>query len=164
MARRGGRDPAAEHLDRVAVVRTRRSSKAARLLDIVGRSPGVSLDRLVEVTGYPRSLVASELGRFRRAGQVSSDEIDGRLCYWLERRTEPTVSDRVWARLLQGPAEWRELASASNDALSNIMRDLEDRGLVRVEERTRIGYTGRTVCAPSLYHAVVDVDCQQAAK
>ena len=145
-------------------MRTRRSSKAARLLDIVGRSPGVSLDRLVEVTGYPRSLVASELGRFRRAGHVSSDVLDGHLCYWLERRTDPTATDRVWARMLQGPADWAELRAVSNDGLANIMQDLERRGMVRVEERTRIGYTGRTVCAPSLYHAVVDVDCQQAAK
>ena len=143
-------------------MRTHRGGKVSRLLDLVGRSPGVSLDRLGEVTGFPRHLVASELGRFRRAGHVSSDVLDGHLCYWLERRTDPTATDRVWSRLLPGPADWAELRVVSNDALSNIMRDLERRGMVRVEERTRIGYTGRTVCAPSLYHAVVD--CQQAAK
>ena len=135
-------------------MRTHVGSKAGRLLAIVERNPGITLDRLVEVTGGQRRLVAAEMSRFRRAGHVSSDEIDGRLCYWLERRTEPTASDRVWARLLQGPAEWAELASVSNDALSNIMRDLEARGLVRVEERTRDGAKGRRVKAPNLYHAV----------
>ena len=135
-------------------MRAHRGGKVSRLLDLVGRSPGVSLARLVEVTGFPRSLVASALGRFRRAGHVSSDVLDGHLCYWLERRTDPTATDRVWSRLLQRPAEWAELRVVANDGLANIMQDLERRGMVRVEQRTRTGYTGRTVCAPSLYHAV----------
>ena len=145
-------------------MRAHRGGKVSRLLDLVARHPGITLARLVEVSGVPREAAVNALGRFRRAGHVSSDVLDGHLCYWLERRTDPTATDRVWARMLQGPADWAELRAVSNAGLANIMQDLERRGMVRVEQRTRTGYTGRTVCAPSLYHAVVDVDCQQAAK
>lgn len=133
-------------------MRANPTGNAARLLDIVTRNPGISLDALVESTGVERHTAAAALSRFRRAGHVSSDVIDGHLCYWLERRPTETARDRVLARLQRGPATWRELRDVSADGLSSIMNALTERGLVRVEERTRQKPGGRTVTAPSLYH------------
>lgn len=135
-------------------MRAHPGSDAARLLELVERTPGITVDRLVELSGVERHSVTAGLARFRRAGHVSTDRIDGHLCYWLERRQEPTARDRVLARLRQGPATWAELREVSADGLSAIMEALTRAGLVRVEERTRIGYCRRPVTAPSLYHAV----------
>lgn len=134
-------------------MRANPTGNAARLLDLVTRHPGISLDALVESTGVDRRTAAAALSRFRRAGHVSSDTIDGHLCYWLEQRPTPTARDRVLDRLQRGPATWRELREVSADGLSSIMDALTKRGLVRVEERTTRKPGDRTVTAPSLYHA-----------
>lgn len=145
---------------------THPGSKAARLLDIVARNPGISRAEIQAATDIDRDTVTSTLGRFKRAGHVSTDTRpgdSGMARYWLERATEPTASDRVLSRLQRGPATWGDLvAILGRTGLATILTSLESSGMVRVEQRTRIGYTGRTVCAPNLYHAVVD--CQQAAK
>lgn len=135
------------------VVRAHPNGTAARLLALVKSVPGISLDRLVTLTGAERHSVSAALARFRRAGHVSSDTIDGDLCYWLERRQDPTARDRVLARLQRGPATWAELREISEDGLSAIMDSLTRDGLVKVETRTRKGYAGHTVSAPNLYHA-----------
>lgn len=131
------------------------ASKTAQILAVLSREPGSGVTRLAEVTGYARDTIRRVLYRFEQAGNVSSDEVDGVLLFWLERPVEATAQTRVMQRLANGPATWAELqAIAGHAGTGAIVKSLEAAGLMRVELRTRIGYTGRTVTAPNLYHAV----------
>ena len=131
------------------------ASKTAQILAVLSREPGSGVTRISEVTGYARDTIRRALYRFEQAGHVSSDEIDGVLLFWLERPTEATAQTRVMQRLAKGPATWAEIqAIAGHAGTGAIVKSLEAAGLMRVEERTRTGYNGRTVTAPSLYHAV----------
>jgi len=121
-----------------------------RLLDLVAAEPGVTLARLVEVTGEDREHVMRTMRRYERGGHVSTDEIDGERCYWLEVAPGPTLQDRVLDRLARGPMSWGEIQEGiGKTGLSTAITLLERSGRIVIEQRTRPD--GRHVAKRSIY-------------
>ena len=127
-----------------------------RLLDLVGDEPGVTLARMVEVTGGNRESVMRTMRRYERGGHVSTDEIDGERCYWLEVAPGPTLQDRVLDRLARGPCSWGEIQEhIGRTGLSTAITLLERAGRIVIEQRTATKPDGRAVCRPSVYRLAV---------
>jgi len=126
------------------------------MLDLIAAEPGVTLARLVEVTGGNRESVMHTMRRYEAAGHVSSDDVGGHRCYWLEVAPGPTLQDRVLAVLARGPMSWGELTGAlDRTGLAVALRALEDGGQIVIEQRTATKPDGRTVCRPSVYRLAV---------
>jgi len=127
-----------------------------RLLDLVAAQPGITLARLVEVTGGNRESVMGTLRRYEAAGHVSSDDVDGHRCYWLEVAPGPTLLDRICTLLSKGPATWGEIqAGVGRTGMAYAVTALEHAGRIVVEQRTARKPDGRTVHRPSIYRLAV---------
>ena len=129
---------------------------AALMLATVRATPGIDVVTLAADARCSVAMARATMRRYEQAEHVSSDVIDGRTCYWLERDPDPTVQDRILARLATGPAVWADLVAVAGHGVPAAMAIIEQRGLVRVEKRTVVRPDGRRVARPNLYHAGMD--------